>query len=414
MPAGVDGVRRSRFVVVRNTYRSLQDTTWRSFMDWLGGLGKWKEVEKTFYLRLGDISCEVLFRALDTPQDVQKLLSLEVTDAYFNEAREIHPAIIEGMTSRVGRYPKKASVVEFWYGIWMDTNPPVMGSWLYKQMEKVDGENGWAVFQQPGGRTAMAENIENLPLDYYTTMGRSEEFVRVFIDSNYGMALDGRPVFERSFRYDFHVAKQALKPIKSSSMPVIIGMDLGLTPAAIILQEDALGRVNALDEIAMFDMGLVKFIQAHLKPLMNGKYAGHPILVVVDPAARQRSQLTEQTAFDIFRQYGIQAVPAATNKLGLRLAAVEARLLRQVDGGPGLLIDPSCKLLIEAFRGGYKYKLRVSGEVETVSDAPEKNKHSHISDAFQYGMLYFEKQLGPYGTMAARRPVQKVSAVGWT
>ena len=53
--------------------------------------------------RKGDI--DVLFLALDREEDVRKLLSLELTGAWINEAREIPKAIVDTLTGRVGRYP---------------------------------------------------------------------------------------------------------------------------------------------------------------------------------------------------------------------------------------------------------------------------------------------------------------------
>ena len=45
----------------------------------------------------------------DVPESLKdkKLLSLELTGAWINEAREVPKAILEGLTGRVGRYPKK-------------------------------------------------------------------------------------------------------------------------------------------------------------------------------------------------------------------------------------------------------------------------------------------------------------------
>ena len=94
---GPDGMRRSRWAVVRNTKEQLKDTTLRTWLDWLppnssltvsDGWGQWKEVERTFYLEFDDVRAEILFRALDKPEDVSKLLSLELTGAWFNECRE--------------------------------------------------------------------------------------------------------------------------------------------------------------------------------------------------------------------------------------------------------------------------------------------------------------------------------------
>ncbi len=105
---GPDGIRRTRFAIIRNTYGELRDTTWKTFQQWIPPqLGKFNKEEFSFRMRFNDVDCEVLFRALDRPEDVKKLLSLELTGAYFNEFREIAKSIFELMQGRVGRYPSK-------------------------------------------------------------------------------------------------------------------------------------------------------------------------------------------------------------------------------------------------------------------------------------------------------------------
>ena len=91
---------------------------------------------------------------------------------------------------------------------------------------------------------------------------------------------------------------------------------------------------------------------------------------------------------------------------------MEKYLSRQVEGGAGWLIDPGARELINALRGGYRYKLKKSGEME---DSPEKNHHSHIADACQYAALHADggAMFGSFG-QAPRREVKRVSMGAWT
>src|SRR5262249_53208896 len=81
---GPDGKRRTRGVIIRNTYRELEDTTRRTFEEWIprGLKAEWHEASNSCFIRFNDVEMEVLFRALDKPQDVAKLLSLEITWAW--------------------------------------------------------------------------------------------------------------------------------------------------------------------------------------------------------------------------------------------------------------------------------------------------------------------------------------------
>lgn len=411
-PSLTDGVRRSRALVIRNTYKELNSTTIKTFHDWLkpGIAGTWHKTDKLFTLQFSDVECEVMFLALDTPDDVAKLLSLEATFAWLNECREIHQEIVEGLQKRVGRYPPARDGGATWWGIWGDTNPPIMDSWWYKQMEHIDGPSGWDVYRQPGGRTPQAENVENLPADYYSTEGFSEEYIRVYIDGQYGRSLGGRPVFEGSFVPEYHIATSPLSPYRSQKHNIIIGLDLGLTPAAVIGQHTPMGGVSILREIATFDMGLKRFVQTKLKPMLHTEFPGMPYSVVIDPAGRQRAQTDEKTAFDILRAEGIHAVPARSNDHTSRIAAVETWLTRQADGRAALQIDPSCKMLIQALRSEYKYKDLKDGGY---ADKPEKNQFSHIAESFEYLCMHLEGAVLPTNMAARARPIKRREGVVW-
>ena len=130
-PSPVDGIKYSRWAVVRNSYPMLKTTTIKTWLDLFpeatfGNLLWTPPI--THHIRLparGDaagIDCEIIFLALDQPKDVRKLLSLELTGAWVNEARELPKAVIDGLTHRVGRYPTKRDGGATWHGIIMDTN----------------------------------------------------------------------------------------------------------------------------------------------------------------------------------------------------------------------------------------------------------------------------------------------------
>lgn len=408
------GRRRSRAAVVRQTARQLQDTTIKTFLDWFppGVCGQFMRTTKTYFFSVGDVECEIMFRALDDSDDVANLNSLELTFAWFNECRDIHPDIIDAMSKRLGRYPSKKDGGPTWHGMWGDTNPPTIDTWWYYQMEHLDpkdgvsfNDNGWEVFRQPSGRSALAENVENLPEGYYDTQGRSDEYVRVYIDGEYGLSSAGQPVY-KYFRPDYHMASSPLRPIVNGMRPIVVGMDLGLTPAAVIGQQDPRGRALVLAEAVSFDMGIQRFVRTMLKPLLFERFAGAPVLVVVDPAGVQRAQTDERSAVDIIKAEGLRVIPAKTNNVSARINAVDEYLMRQVDGDPAFLVDPRCSALKAAMLGGYRYKPKGDGVID-------KNSHSHVAEALQYLMLHVHNESAG-AAVNLRRDVKPVSAVGWT
>ena len=407
------GIRKSRVAIVRETARQLQDTTIKTFLDWFppGVCGNFMRTTKTFFFKVGDVECEVMFRALDDADDVANLNSLELTFAWFNECRDIHPDIVDAMSKRIGRFPSSKDGGPSWFGMWGDTNPPTMDTWWYYQMEGLDSkdgvspnDNGWDVFKQPSGRSPHAENIENLPDGYYDTQGRSDEYVRVYVDGEYGLSSAGQPVY-KYFRPDYHIAGQTLRPIINGVRPIVIGMDLGLTPAAVIGQQDPRGRTLILDEAVSFDMGIQRFVRTILKPLIFERFTGAPVMVICDPAGIQRAQTDERSAVDIIKAEGLRVMPAKTNSVSARLSSVDDYLMRQVDGDAAFLLDPKCTQLKAAMMGGYRFHKK-NGNIE-------KNKHSHVAEALQYLMLHINHASDAAYTLQ-KREVRRVASAGWT
>jgi hypothetical protein len=416
-PDANTGKRRSRAAIVRETARQLQDTTIKTFLDWFppGVCGRYMRTTKTYYFEVGDVECEIMFRALDDADDVANLNSLELTFAWFNECRDIHPEIVDAMSKRIGRFPSSKDGGPTWFGMWGDTNPPTMDTWWFYQMEHLDpkdgvspNDNGWDVFKQPSGRSVYAENIENLPEGYYDTQGRSEEYIRVFIDGEYGLSSAGQPVYQY-FRADYHMASSRLRPIINGTRPIVVGMDLGLTPAAVLGQQDPRGRALVYDELVSFDMGVQRFVRTMLKPLLLERFSGSPILVVVDPAGVQRAQTDERSAVDIIRAEGLKVIPAKTNKVSARLNAVDDYLMRQVDGDSAFLVDPRCTQLKAAMMGGYRFDK--NGKIDKTGAA---GRHSHVAEALQYLMLHISSSSTDGIHNMQARTVKRVAAAGWT
>ena len=135
---GQDGIRRSRVPVVRNTYRELSDTTMKTWFDWFPEriFGQFNKNEMTHYVKFNDIEAEIMFRALDVPDDVKKLLSLEASFAWVNEGREVPKGIVDVLGDRVGQYPSKRDGGCSYAGVLLDTNPPDTDHWIYKLAEE--------------------------------------------------------------------------------------------------------------------------------------------------------------------------------------------------------------------------------------------------------------------------------------
>ena len=405
-------VRRSRWVVIRNTYRELVDTTIKTWMDWIPEeAGVWSQQNMTHTITqvLADgtvLYLEVLFRALDKPSDVKKLLSLELTGGWVNEAKEIPKAVVDMLQGRVGRYPPPKKGGPSWWGVIMDTNPPDEDHWWFKMFEEELPDN-WKGFAQPGGLTAEAENIENLPKLYYKNMmsGKDPEWIKVFVHGEYGFVSDGLPVIPE-FHDHIHVPSH---PIEFVGDTLYIGVDFGRTPAAVFAQEIN-GQTQVVDELVTFGMGATKF-----GGLLSERIKGHfprdvEIIAIGDPAGDNPGEQVDETCIEILQNLGIPIDAAHTNNFTIRREAVAIPLTTlTMQGQPQLIISPSCTMLRKALNGGYKYKrMQVSGEI--FQNKPDKNnKYSHVADALQYMCLGMGKG---YDVISSNHDSSKYKVIG--
>lgn len=421
-----DGVRRSKAVWIRNTREMLRDTSIPDFLKWMpdGKAGVYEKSAYKFTLKFDDVECEVLFRGLDDAADVRRLLSLQASFAIMDEFRELHQDVFEALGARLGRYPdgtmvphrsewgvdEKGNPVQGCVTddgkpnrhIWGMSNPPDYSTYWEKYL--TDPPSNARVIFQPSGFSQEADWIQYLPSDYYANIaeGKSQDWIDVFVNAQFGKSLSGQPVF-RSFNREIHIAKQSLIPIRLSTHPLIIGQDFGLTPACTISQIDPQGRLLTYADLVSEGMGITRFVREKLKPLLANKFAGMNVLVVGDPAGAQRAQTDEATVFDILKREGFRAIPAKSNSIVARISAVETWLSRMVDGKPAHLIDPAATNIISALRGGYRYKVKQNGETE---DKPEKNAASHTADAHQYACLHADGNLTGQAHQAQARKIE--------
>lgn len=421
MAKGQDGVRRSRAVWVRNTREQLRDTSIPDFLRWFpdGVAGVYAKTDYNFTLKFDDVECLVMFRGLDDTNDVRRLLSLQLSFGILDEFREINPAIFDAIQGRLGRYPSK---LENGVGcvtdtgkanshLWGASNPPDMDT-FWEKFLSAPPDNA-AIYFQPSGLSPDADWRQWLPDDYYENLakGKTDDWIDVYINAKFGKSLAGRPVFT-AFRSDFHIAKGPLRPVISPEKPLIIGFDFGLNPSVTINQLDYHGRLLTFAAETSNGMGTLRFIQTILKPLLAQKFPGMPVIVIGDPAGAQRAQTDERSCFDILRAEGFKVVPARTNSIVARVAAVDSFLARQIDGGPGWLLDPvGARIIINALRGGYRYKTKRSGESEP---APEKNDASHVADAQQYACLHAQGGLTGSLLDQPKRIIVRAPSGGWT
>lgn len=411
-----EGKRKSRWAVIRNTNPQLRTTTIKTWLDWFPedtwGNFAWS-VPYTHRILVGELDVEVIFLALDRPEDVKKLLSLELTGVWVNEAREIPKSIIDACTMRVGRFPSMRDGGASWYGVIADTNAPEEDHWWPIMAADVPvpdhisrdealmliKPDNWSFYTQPpallenkgkdgfitGYEDNMkSENKKNLTPKYYNNIirGKTKGWIDVYVLNKLGSIEEGKPVYH-SFKEELHITKNKIDLIPGQ--PIWIGVDFGLTPAAVFGQRTTTGKWNIINELVCFEMGVIRFSEL-LRGEIAKLYKGYEIMIYGDPAGDFRSQTDERTPFQIMRNCGLKAIPAPSNYVALRIEAVDSTLSRLVDGSPGFNMSTDCINLKKGFNGGYHYRrLQVSGD--RYDEKPLKNRYSHVHDALQYLMM---------------------------
>lgn len=398
-----EGVRKSRWVAVRNTYPDLQGTTIKDWLELFGDpkLGKFNnDYPPTHRLnfKLSDgttVQAEMVFMALDRPDSVRKLRGLQATGFWLNEVKELDWDIIQMCDLRHGRYPSKAEVQGYWHGMIGDTNSPDDSHWYYRLAEEERPKN-WVFITQPGGviRTEQgwrenpkAENLANLPDGYYENgmAGKDDEWIAVNLGNEYGHITDGKPIYKGQWNDVVHVSEFPLLPVKDAQF--YLGFDFGLTPACIIGQM-VHGQLRILDEVVSESMGIEFFLDEMLIPLLKDKYSKFTIADMIaccDPSGVSRNDVTGISPIATLQQKGFDAYGAHTNAPTERWEAVRWFLTRKDrSGAPLFLLDRDCRVLRRGFNGGYQLRrLQVGGTAKYAGKA-DKNEWSHPHDALQY------------------------------
>lgn len=394
-------VRKSRWVVVRNTYPDLFGTAvkeWRSVAgDELGRFVQGGREPPTHHLGFGlpdgtRVEAEVIFVAMDRPDHVKKIRGANITAFWLNEVKELDKAVVDMCDLRHGRFPSGADGFPTWHGMLGDYNSPDSDHWLY-HLAEVERPADWCFHHQPGGVTRggmignrvvwklnpAAENLQNLPDGYYAKgmQGKSDDWIAVNLANEYGFLSDGRPVYPE---YADAQHCRILQPIPN--VPIWRGWDYGLTPACEFAQVGPNGQLRFLHELTSKRSGIDRFSDEVLRDSMR-LFPGFRFEDFGDESGGYGAVQDEiQSCFEIQWAKGIEVQPAVQSPR-IRVESVRYGLNTLIDGEPALVIDPACGVLRKGFMGGYEYRrIQVSGE--RFHEKPDKNQYSHPHDCAQY------------------------------
>jgi hypothetical protein len=386
MPKCRDGIRRCKWLIVRNTTKELKATSLQTWDAWFGNLGvkaqhvqPFLQYDYKFNDGNGLIELTVMFMPFDRPNSLKDAKSLDLTSVWINEAAEIQEEVFDILEGRIGRYPATKDIEQpFWYGIIMDTNPPPTEHWIYYLFEEKKPK-GFEIFHQPPGllekngeytTNPQAENLANLPQDYYLNLAqsKSKEYIKVYCMGQYGIVKGGKPIYPE-YNDDIHSVENIPLVINE---PILVAWDYGKVSPACLLSQYVNGQLRCIKEFTCKYTSVTELYESVVKSFLTKYCHGFRLEAVGDPSNTYEGR--EQL-----------------DKAGLLVDLARTGFLtRLVKGQPTLLISQKgCPNLRKGFIGEYHYKrLQVIG-YEQYKDEPNKNHpYSDIHDCLQYSALH--------------------------
>tara|TARA_R110000787_G_scaffold273466_2_gene381167 strand:+ start:65 stop:1117 length:1053 start_codon:yes stop_codon:yes gene_type:complete len=330
---------------------------------------KWNKTD--YYVTLPNGS-EIWLCGLDDSR-VEKILGMEFSTLYFNEASELNYSNIQTVISRL------AEKNDLTKRVWFDFNPPAKSHWSYwmfiKGLDPIESEP--LLDPHEYGHILMnpRDNMENIDEEYLKILERMPVKDRErFLEGKFSDSSDGSAYY--SFDRERHVKDNGIA--KGS---LYIGMDFNVQPMTAVVCSVSNGVINIHDEIFLENSDTFKMCDA----LLRKKYYG---MVIPDSTGANR-KTSGKSDHNILKEHGFR-IPSVRNPFVTDRVNNVNRLLTD----NRIIINPKCKKLI--------------GDLEKVSwkdnklDQKTDPMLTHISDAMGYALWH----LDPIGTRSSAVKIQ--------
>ena len=373
----------TKWFIARRDYNDLMDTTLRTMTNILNRLpegtllDRQKAAPQKWWIRPvvhghnGQMVApsEITFMGLS--DDVG---SYEFTGGFVDELDEVEAKHFFQMQGRL-RYKPFPEFPDSNFSIGGAFNPPSMTHWLYTECTglNIAGERqkepSIALFRpQPG------ENQRNLRKGYYEDMKTRmpEELRQRYVDGMWGNTYPGEPVI-RQFKRSVHVRKG----LEFKANTLFRWWDFGYNRPAILFVQMAMdGRIQVLREFLGHHIEGTKFIETVIAQTNQHFPYAPKVIDYGDPAVAQHKDTGSMLA--LLNNAGIMMRYQRT-PFDLSMQVLRKRFETMIEGEPAILIDESCRVLIDGLAGGYH--LKEDGVT------PRKDGYfDHEIDALRYGI----------------------------
>lgn len=286
---------KSRHAIVRLTFASVKRSIWLDTLPKVLQICfpdlpvKWNKTD--YYITLPNGS-EIWLAGLDNSR-VEKILGMEFSTIYFNEASELDYSSIQIVLSRLAQ---RNDLIK---RVWFDFNPPSKTHWSYwlfiKHLNPIDdepidnaNEYGYLLMNPK-------DNLDNIDPEYLKLLEKMPLKDRErFLEGKFSDSSDGAAYY--SFNRDKNTGS-----IKRSAGSIHVGVDFNVSPFCACIASYVNGRLEVFDEIYLEVGDTYKFCNEMIKRGYGGA------LLYPDSTGKNR-KTSGKSDFDILKEAGFTIV----------------------------------------------------------------------------------------------------------
>ena len=353
---------QSRHVVIRKTFNAVKRAIVFDTLPKVMNLCFPKltyELNKTDWFITLPNGSEIWFAGLDDKKRAEKILGMEFSTIYFNEASELDYSSIQIAISRLAQ---KNSLTK---RVWFDFNPPTKSHWSYwlfiKKLDPLENEP----LEEPEMYSHLlmnpTDNMANLDENYLKILERMPKEDRDrFMKGLFAESSDGQAYY--AFDREIHVADTVKTP-----GTMFIGMDFNVSPMTATIVQYVNNTFYFHDEFFLGEKGSSDtYKMAHA--LKKAGYTGCKVIPDSTGANRKTSGKSDHL---ILNENGFTVMPTRNPFVTDRVNNVN-RILSD----NRVVINPKCKKLINDLE---KVSWK-SGNLDQKTDT----MLTHISDGMGY------------------------------
>lgn len=369
---------KSRHAIVRLNFNAVKRSIWQDTFPKVLRLcfpDLKVKLNKTDFIAEFPNGSQIYFAGLDDGARTEKILGLEFSTLYFNEASQLDYSSVQMALTRL------AEKNELKKRVWFDFNPPKKSHWSYylfiKKLDPVDD----VPLMNPDDYNSLlmnpSDNLENIDEDYIKMLEAMPEKERNrFLLGLFNDESDGQVYY--AFRRDDHVRDTNIQP-----GTLWTGHDFNVNPMTMLVTQWIGGVFYIHDELWLENSDTYRMAD-------EAKRKGYIGRAIPDSTGANR-KTSGKSDFQIMREAGFTIESTHNPFVGDRVNNVN----RLLSAGK-IVINPKCKKLINDLE-------KVTWKDNKLDSGPDK-KLTHISDCLGYVCW----KLDPISTLPGRITQQTI------